>query len=330
MSLAETGLPMVCGLSLTSKRKLTMRKRMICLNDVVTSTESQDSYPVKGLLVPWGWVSIILATLTAASVGTLVTVVAITDADTLSTVALALAVLAFAAQLIITLVDGHQSSQVNAETRSILAEMKATTAAVLTNQNDQFNVVLKALVRVVPKAVQDLQDSTPESQDDVAASPEGSKELIKAITEGLAYELKANVPTPGVAAPVPGGVERAQQRKQIAKRLSKTPDRKVGEPIVELLNEMPPKELARLYRFARDVVAQGRPHARIRYRRAPGVGPNPLVRALVEKGLVRTVAEPDLQTGGPVIYELTSSGWVAATLLRMPSESLPDWAASLA
>ncbi|WP_146766759.1 hypothetical protein [Micromonospora noduli] len=72
----------------------------------------------------------------------------------LSTIALALAVLAFAAQLIVSLAQAQGSAQqltqterVNSETQSALAEVRSTANALLTNQSDQFNKVLSALLR---------------------------------------------------------------------------------------------------------------------------------------------------------------------------------------
>ncbi|MGY4900428.1 hypothetical protein ACWEEK_33255 [Micromonospora aurantiaca (nom. illeg.)] len=107
-----------------------------------------------GLQVPWSWLSLGLLTVTIMSLGTLSVVVGIKDVDILSTIALALAVLAFAAQLIVSLAQAQGSAQqltqterVNSETRSALAEVKSTANALLTNQSDQFNQVLSALLR---------------------------------------------------------------------------------------------------------------------------------------------------------------------------------------
>lgn len=107
-----------------------------------------------GLHVPWSWLSLGMLVLTITSLGVLSVIVGIKDVDILSTVALALAVLAFAAQLIVSLAQAQGSAQqlnqterVNSETRSALAEVKSTANALLTNQSDQFNKVLSALLR---------------------------------------------------------------------------------------------------------------------------------------------------------------------------------------
>ncbi|MFG3641812.1 hypothetical protein ACGF3C_16245 [Micromonospora sp. NPDC047762] len=107
-----------------------------------------------GLHVPWSWLSLGLLVLAITSLGTLSVVVGIKNVDILSTIALALAVLAFASQLIVSLAQAQGSAQqltqterVNSETRSALAEVKSTANALLTNQSEQFNQVLSALLR---------------------------------------------------------------------------------------------------------------------------------------------------------------------------------------
>ena len=79
----------------------------------------------RNLTIPWSRVSLGLMVITAASLGSLVVVATIKEADVLSTVALALAVLAFAAQLVISIAQGQaanqqllQSERINTETRS--------------------------------------------------------------------------------------------------------------------------------------------------------------------------------------------------------------------
>lgn len=104
-----------------------------------------------GLHVPWSGLTVALIVIAAASLGTLAVIVGIKDVDVLSTVALALAVLAFAAQLIVSLAQAQgaahqltQTERINSETQSALAEVKSTGHAMLANQSELFNKVLSA------------------------------------------------------------------------------------------------------------------------------------------------------------------------------------------
>jgi transcription-repair coupling factor (superfamily II helicase) len=112
------------------------------------------------LSVPWRLVSLGLVVLTVASLAALVTVASINDADELSTVALALAVLAFAAQLVISLAQAQAATRQEAENRRIasdtqaaLAEIRATTAGLMSTVGTQYDRVLEAALRALPTAV---------------------------------------------------------------------------------------------------------------------------------------------------------------------------------
>ncbi|MBB5842366.1 hypothetical protein HD599_000689 [Conyzicola lurida] len=78
-------------------------------------------------------------------------VATISEVDALSTVALALAILAFAAQIVVSLSQAqgqaHQQTEigrVNAETRGLLAQITAQSDSLLANQREQFTKVLDA------------------------------------------------------------------------------------------------------------------------------------------------------------------------------------------
>jgi hypothetical protein len=117
--------------------------------------------PTSGPTIRWGQLTIGLAIFSAACLGTLVVVVSIKEVDVLSTVALALAVLAFAAQLIVSLAQSQAAAQqlaeverVNSETKAALAEIRATSHSLLSTQTSQFDKVLGVALRsVVPEAL---------------------------------------------------------------------------------------------------------------------------------------------------------------------------------
>ncbi|MFG1833604.1 hypothetical protein [Micromonospora chersina] len=141
--------------------------------------EMGEQHPsAQGFHVPWTWATMSLLVVAAASLGTLAVVVSIKDVDVLSTIALALAVLAFAAQLIVSLAQAqgsaHQLSQterINSQTQSTLTEVRSTAQALLTNQSDQFNKVLAAALKsATESAVREVAEAadTPTGEQETA------------------------------------------------------------------------------------------------------------------------------------------------------------------
>lgn len=65
----------------------------------------------QGLKVPWNGLAVALSAVAISCLGALIVVASVKDVDVLSTVALALAVLAFAAQLVISLGQAASGAQ---------------------------------------------------------------------------------------------------------------------------------------------------------------------------------------------------------------------------
>jgi hypothetical protein len=136
----------------------------------------------QGFRVSWTLLTIGLLVITAASLSTLVVVVSIKNVDVLSTVALALAVLAFAAQLIVSLAQAQgaaeqltQAERINSQTQSALVEVRSSAQALLSNQSEQFNKVLSAaLGSVTREAVREAALTA----DDSANADDGTREAI--------------------------------------------------------------------------------------------------------------------------------------------------------
>jgi hypothetical protein len=136
-----------------------------------------------------------MAIITITALGTLAVVARKQNADSLSTIALALAVLSFAAQLIITLAQSYngtqqlaQADQVNAETKSSLSAIRATSDALLTTQRDQFSQVLHAALKAaVPAAVEDVT----EAETDTAPGEESTafEERVAALERRLLIRI---------------------------------------------------------------------------------------------------------------------------------------------
>jgi hypothetical protein len=114
-------------------------------------------------VLPTRWVIAGLFCLTIASLTALVLVATVKKAEALSTVALALAVLAFVAELLLALSQTAsanqqfaQTSRINAQTQEALAEIRFATGETLARRDRQFDRLLES---VVPAALaQSLAD----------------------------------------------------------------------------------------------------------------------------------------------------------------------------
>lgn len=113
--------------------------------------------------VSWQGLALACLVIAVASLGSLVIVASIKNVDVLSTVALALAVLAFAAQLAIAIAQGQsatqqllQSERVNTEARSLLSEIRSGSNELSLTVRQQFDFVLRhALGSAIPRAVKE-------------------------------------------------------------------------------------------------------------------------------------------------------------------------------
>jgi len=129
------------------------------------------------LRLPWPVVTLTLASITIAAVGVLIFVVAVNGADVLATVALALAILSFTAQLIFTAAQAYsaneqyrQMNRLYEESRSVLKKIRTQSDALLTNQRDQFNKVLDHVLS--PSAIQNAVGAVDPGEEREADSTE--------------------------------------------------------------------------------------------------------------------------------------------------------------
>lgn len=157
--------------------------------------------PSAVLTVRWSVVALAMGILALGALGTLTAIVSIKDVDTLSTVALALAVVSFAAQLIVTMAQAHQSAQVNGETRAALGEMRANTDSLLSNQTDQYDMLLRALVGKAPAVVEDavadveavVQESGADAAADEGMSDSTRSQRVSLLEDALQTRLTAAI-----------------------------------------------------------------------------------------------------------------------------------------
>ena len=277
-----------------------------------------------GLTLPWGWLTLVLGIITITALGTLAVIAKKQGADTLSTIALALAILSFSAQLIITLAQAYngtmqiaQADRVNADTRASLAEIRATSNALLSTQREQFSEVLRAALKsAVPAAVEDV------------ASPDGIEDddrdkATKDLEERLLVRVNEALAAPSYTAPITEAPPK-RELPPIVTKLNNYPDEKRGRELLEILNSLPPRSAAYL----------GRNATLIRDRAVRGLPPNIIVRgttgkghqSLIDQGLIDLIEIPPNKETGEQRYrlELTDLGTEVASLL-VGTERTPTW-----
>ncbi|WP_148272159.1 hypothetical protein [Micromonospora maris] len=255
-----------------------------------------------GLHIPWSGLSLGLFAISMTSIGTLIVVVSIKDVDLLSTIALALAVLAFAAQLIVSLAQAQGSAQqltqterVNTETKSALSEVKSTANALLTNQSDQFNKILSALLR---SATEDAVREVAEASSDAGKTAPGQAEILdpEAVAERVEERVKRLLSSQSnIGAPDRG----------VPYRLLLRPD--IGSDSLSMARTLSPEAILV---FASIVAQHGATKGMLSISRPASVEA-PSLQELSDRGLIRlAAAREDRQR----IY-FTGSGRVLAMLI---------------
>lgn len=303
------------------------RRATVCWFDASMRLRKKDTRERDGLTMAWGTVTTVLGMIALASLGTLVVTTSVKDIDALSTIALALAVLSFSAQLIVTLAQSFQTSQVNSDTRGALADMRATTSSLLTNQRDQFNKVLEAALRqAIPAAVHDVETDHAEGEsgeDSSIRTSELEEALRTRIDEALQDQRRTEEHRNR------RDRERRERRIEVNRKLQNYPSREEGEPVLEKVKQLSPKAITALSRLASDVRDSPFKDESVAYGGASDT-PSPGLDALEEAGFVEMLRESSPNKDGRVMrhYKLTPEGWIAARILR-GTGPVPEWARDL-
>lgn len=139
----------------------------------------------------WRWAAIGCGSIAVSAITALVIVATVKSADTLSVVALALAVLAFIAQLlqaagqtIAANQQYHQMSSINTRAQEALAEIRQSTGEALARRDQQFGQLLQTLV---PSALAESLVSRPDITSSVDVDALG-KQLVASALNQLAVQ----------------------------------------------------------------------------------------------------------------------------------------------
>ena len=274
--------------------------------------------PFSSLRVRWSIVATSSLVLACASLGTLVVVVAIKNVDLLSVVALALAIIAFSAQLIISLIQAQAAGQqlaaaerLNAETSGILKQMSAQYAALLATQSGQFDKVLDAALSpgVVREAV---QAATADDSD----SPFGNASIDADV---LALALR-EAATRGMSDSTGGANFNPSQA--FVDEMRSWPSEDEAREAILVVKALTALEAGLLMRRALTSFFRARDGLAPDVLSRPG-GLGPVNQRLVDKGLVEYGGEPFRR-------RLTPLGRLAARILNVGGNpNPPDWVKSL-
>jgi hypothetical protein len=300
--------------------------------NICMTTEPHPGAPRAGLNLAWGWLSIGLAIVAISALGALAVVAEKDSADILSTVALALAILSFSAQLIVALAQSYngsqqiaQADQVNAATRASLAEIRATSNALLSNQREQFSEVLKAALHsAVPAAVKDVE-ATAGKDDDAEFGGNGPDSTSQELEDRLIARLNEALSRPSV--PSPPAVELRRSPTPLYRRIRSYPTEPRGRELLEILEQFTPEEALVFGRWATRLMErneQGFSRVAMVARGAE----TGAINNLVEKGLfTRTARSGSSEPGVTRSWlEMTDLGAELASLLLGEGET-PAWLA---
>jgi hypothetical protein len=274
------------------------------------------------LSVAWSRVAIGLAVIATASLAALVIVATIQHADALSTVALALAVVSFAAQLIISLAQGQAGARqlidverVNADTRVALSELKATSDALVETQKGQYSEVLAIALRTaVPAAIQDVSDD----QDPNAVNPEFPYAELEA-------QLIQRIGTELAAASRPTLLQR--QLSPVIVKMTRFPSEARGLDLFQILDALSPLSVVSFSRRAGRALSRLREGGTLGHWTRLGASQNLSTSTTeqLEAGLITVDAAKAGQTrDGMRWIELTPLGIELAALV-LSSGRRPDW-----
>jgi hypothetical protein len=221
---------------------------------------------------------------------------------------------------------------VNAETRASLAEIRAASDALLSNQREQFSEVLHAALKTaVPEAVMDI--SVQDGYNDGDGTP-----ILENLEDRLMvriWDALEDAPRIGAspatnyrltAGHLNGDIRRQRRSDPIYARLSRYPDEKRGLEILPILNNLNPQEATAFGRIATQISEKARHGEGSRLAITTSGRPRESLRRLVELNLIRMTESSigDSRSSSKHWIELTDLGVDVASLV-LGQGSVPVW-----
>lgn len=267
----------------------------------------------------WRTIAIWLLVVTLVSLGTLSVVATVKKADPLSTVALALAVLAFAAQLVVSITQSQfaarqlaEAERVSNETRNLLTQLSGTSEAMLANQKDLFERVLG---HVLGDSVAPTAEDATEGPGDAAASVGTGPDKP---ASSVAAEVRKLIDS--------HGVKRGTPYQHFIDTIRSWPPREEGLRALATLKKMTPFQAASLLKRALRDVEQAE------LGREPGLWSRkngdlgPITSSLKELGLIEYLEEsPGGAARDGYLFRRLSPEGVSVARLLLPTGAPPEW-----
>jgi len=267
--------------------------------------------------VTWRAVAVVAFVIAASLAVALAVVASLNGADTLSTVALALAVLAFTTQILVFVADAWTTSRLNAETHGLLRELRTRaqgTEKTLSKQVDKLTAHILEGVSGELKSQGEPWDLRARVRQDV-------QEVLLEIND---EEAGVGIDPASSSALQEEGVEPPQatpEEIRIVDMLVSFPDEEEGRATIGMLSELHPLAVATLKDFVRDEWRSRTLGEPVGLHLRPD---HPFTDSLVERGLVETF-QPDPE--GDTWAALTERGRQAGRVMTAPlmSNEIPAW-----
>ncbi len=277
--------------------------------------------PRTGLVISWQVLAVVMVLVTVSSLTSLSIVATIKDVDALSTVALALAVLAFGAQLVGSIVQGQtstqqmlQSERLNAETRSLLSEVRVTGQEIRATQSGLVDRLMGHVLQAIPEAVEEV--AATQADGDPAA-------LGQALVQDLSQRLQEEVGR-AFTAPLPHGLASGvtSDDQRAIELLTTFPDEDDGQRGLAVLAELSPAAKAALRGWGRFELSRRR--AGLAFGRRVDLEEDPSLGELLQHGLLDRVDGAVALEGDEQHLVLSEQGRGVARLLLARGER-PGW-----
>lgn len=233
---------------------------------VIANPESGEGGPV--FQVGASAVVVGCGVVTTAALASTAVVATVNEADTLSTVALSLAVTAFLVQIVVYVAQAGaaeaqriHAEQLNAQTSTLLAEVKATATSTQQLVQEQFRELLRAFLDGAARTAEEAKILDPERLEQRLLQNVRSQILPEA-ERAAAADRPRETREPSSAARRRAVARRAQQQQQQQQLvtdprveiLRTMPDEESGRQLLERLRKLPAAAQARLGKLAQDLI----------------------------------------------------------------------------
>jgi hypothetical protein len=273
------------------------------------------------LTLSWSIIAFSAAMVAVASTATLAVIANVKNVDSLSTIALVLAILAFVIQIVVFIAQAWTSNQqmlqsqvLNADTRTLLAELQESTRA--TNY-----LITQQLDRIIGRLLVTAEQAVEESAGDIASLRSRLRTaLADAVRQETGGRLASGWDSRRPGRDVPMTVERT---KALQRMLTYPSSPEEFQAAIRSLRGLPTEALNGLHSLADDVVFSIELGRRVGQMR-------PTIRGfdeLDQEGLV--TAAPDYPSSDVQAFTLSPKGESLGRLLTARDEAPPELADEL-